>query len=40
MQFFIQGRDTFTITPQMIIFDQETMHKPLEEVEQVELVMG
>jgi hypothetical protein len=40
MQFIIQGRETFTIMRQMINFDQEMMQKPLEEVEQVELVMA
>jgi hypothetical protein len=40
MQFVIQGRETFMITRQMIRFDQEMMQKPLEEVEQVEMVMA
>jgi hypothetical protein len=40
MKFIIQGRETFMITHQMINFDKEMMLKPLEEVEQVELVMA
>jgi predicted house-cleaning NTP pyrophosphatase (Maf/HAM1 superfamily) len=38
-QLVIQGRETFLVTDQMIIFDQETMQKPMEEVEQVEMIM-
>jgi hypothetical protein len=37
--FVVQGRDTFFVMRQMIIFDQENVQKPLEEVEQVEMVM-
>jgi hypothetical protein len=40
VQFVVQGRETFMVTCQMIRFDQETMQKPLEEVEQVEMVMA
>ena len=39
MQFVIQGRETFTVTRQVINFNQETTQKSLEEVEQVELAM-
>jgi hypothetical protein len=40
MKFVVQGSETFTITCKMIIFDQEMAQKPLEEVEQVDLVMA
>jgi hypothetical protein len=39
VHFFVQGRETFTITCQMIRFNQETMQKPMEEVEKLEMVM-
>jgi hypothetical protein len=37
--FVVQSRDTFIIMRQMIKLDQETMQKPLHEVEQLEVVM-
>jgi hypothetical protein len=40
VQFIVQGRETFLVMRQMIIFDQETVQKPLEEVEQVEMIMA
>jgi hypothetical protein len=40
VQFVVQGRETFMVTCQMIRLDQETMQKPLGEVEQLEMVMA
>jgi hypothetical protein len=37
---FVQGRDTFTVTRQMLKMDQEIAHKPMWEVEQFEVVMA
>jgi hypothetical protein len=40
IRFIVQGRERFLVTCQMIRFNQETTQKPLEEVEQVEMVMA
>jgi hypothetical protein len=40
VQFIVQGREKFTAMRQMIIFNHETMQKPLEQVEQLEMVMA
>jgi hypothetical protein len=40
VQLVVQGRDTFTVTRQMIRMDQETVQKPMGEIDQFEVVMA
>jgi hypothetical protein len=36
----VQGRDTFTVTQQMVRIDQETMQKPMGDIDHFEVVMA
>jgi hypothetical protein len=40
IQLVVQGRETFTVTRQMIRMDHETMQKPMGEIEKFEVVMA
>jgi hypothetical protein len=40
IQIVVQGRETFTVTHQMIRMDQETAQKPMGDMEQFEVVMA